>query len=200
MLTANQINENKEVFIALCKENIKRNGITALLNYLIITDFFEAPCSTKYHLNYKGGLCEHSLNVYTELTALCKMHNINVQSNIETITLVALFHDICKVNFYKPVLKPVKVNGKWIEQPGYDIDDTLPLGHGEKSVIMLQRYIRLTLEETLAIRWHMGAYDTAFKGGEYAYGTAQDKVLLVTLLQCADILATKVLETTYSEF
>ena len=199
MLTTEQIIKNKQNFKNLCKENIKRKGTEQLLDYLDVTDFFEAPCSTKFHLNYKGGLCEHSLNVYTELIALCTLHNVDITQNIETLTIVSLFHDICKANFYKQVMKPVKVNGMWKDQLVYEIDDKLPLGHGEKSVIILQKYLSLSVEEMLAIRWHMGAFDCAFKGGEYAFGTAQDKSLLVTLLQVADLLATQVLESTHSE-
>lgn len=189
------IAENKARFKTLVSENIFRDGIDNLMSYLENeTDFFEAPCSTKYHLNVRGGLCEHSINVYCALMDLCANYNIDIAKNAETLTIVSLFHDACKSNFYKPTLVSRKVNGQWVQSQGFEIDDKLPLGHGEKSVIIIQQHMRLTIEETLAIRWHMGAWDAAVKGGEYAYATAQACKPLVTLLHCADMLATHIME------
>ena len=54
----------KEEFISIYNENIKRKGADKLLEYLKKSDFFTAPCSTRYHGAYEGGLVEHSVNVY----------------------------------------------------------------------------------------------------------------------------------------
>ena len=194
IITESQIKKNKETFLQLCKENIKRDGIDILLNRLQDSDFFIAPCSTKYHLNIRGGLCAHSLNVYQVLLELCGQFNVNIVENLETLTIVALFHDYCKADFYKTEMKSVKEGFQWITKPVYVVNDNEPLGHGEKSLYLIARCIDLTVEEACAIRWHMGPYDNAYKGGEQAFNTASEKYDLVTLLHAADLLATKFLE------
>lgn len=187
--------ENKARFKTLVSENISRDGIDKLMSYLENeTDFFEAPCSTKYHLNVRGGLCEHSINVYCALMDLCTNYNYDIARYAETLTIVSLFHDVCKTNFYKPTLVSKKVGNSWTQVPGFEIDDKFPIGHGEKSVIIIQQHMRLTIEEMLAIRWHMGAWDAAVKGGEYSFSAAQACKPLVTLLHCADMIASHILE------
>lgn len=193
-LTQEQITKNKEMFIKLCKENIKRDGIDMLLNRLSDSDFFIAPCSTKYHLNYRGGLCQHSLNVYETLLKLCCVFDIDIQANLETLTIVSLFHDYCKADFYKLEVKPVKEGSVWVNKHVYTIDDALPLGHGEKSLFLVSRCIDVTDEEACAIRWHMSAFDNAFRGGEPAFNTASEKYMLVSLLSSADLLSSRVIE------
>lgn len=187
------IKKNKELFIQICKENISR-PIDNLLNYLCSSDFFIAPCSTKYHLNEPGGLCLHSLNVYSTLCELCCQFNISIEQNIETITIISLFHDICKSNFYSKTIKQVKQGHDWVNKEEYVINDILPLGHGEKSVMMIMSLMPLKQEEMLAIRWHMGGFDEAVKGGSYSLNTAYEKSDFVVLLQCADILSSKIIE------
>ena len=89
------------------KAFIKRDGSVELLKWLEeSTDFFSAPCSTKYHLNHKGGLVEHSLNVFKAFQKECENHSIDIRSTYEcidneNIAIIALLHDICKANFYK---------------------------------------------------------------------------------------------------
>jgi len=143
----------KEKFINLLK-NTKREGIEDLIDYLENkTDFFKAPASTKHHLAKEGGLLEHSLNVYERLST-------HLGYNNPTVAIVALLHDICKANYYSVSTKNVKNDkGVWEQVPYYTVNDQIPLGHGEKSVIIIQRYIDLTLEEIMAIRWHMGGYE-----------------------------------------
>ena len=190
---------NKERYISICKEKIKRPGIDGLLLWLENnSDFFIAPASTKYHGNYVGGLCEHSLNVYD---TLCKIKSTFAEiigaENIsdETIAIVSLFHDICKANFYKIGTRNVKdVGGHWIQKQVYEIDEQVPLGHGEKSCILIQRFMSLKLDELLAIRWHMNGFDCAVKGGDYGLSKAQEMSKLVTLLQVADMISSNLLE------
>ena len=131
---------DRERFIEIYKENIKREGATELLEYLTgpQSDFFSAPASTRYHNSCRGGLCNHSLNVYDclcDILARDKMREYGCTPTAETIAIVSLLHDICKVNFYKESTRNVKdENGVWQKVPYFEIDDKLPYGHGEKSV------------------------------------------------------------------
>ncbi len=187
---------NKEKFLDICRQFIKRDGINELLEWIEKSDFFTAPASTRFHGNYAGGLLEHSLNVYNELSKLNELYQCKYSD--ETIAIVALFHDVCKINFYKQGIRNVKdeTSGQWIHKTVWEIDEKVPLGHGEKSCILLQWYIKLNLEELLAIRWHMGGFDAATKGGDYGLSKAQDASKLVTLLSVADLISSNLLEVT----
>lgn len=187
---------DKETFLKLCRFHIHREGINDLLAWLERSDFFTAPASTRFHGNYEGGLCKHSLNVYHELSRLNDAYNTGFSE--ETIAIVALFHDVCKINFYKRGFRNVKdeTTGQWYPKPIWEIDEKVPLGHGEKSCILLQWYIKLTMDELLAIRWHMGGFDSAVKGGDYSLSKAQDSSKLVTLLSVADLISSNLLEET----
>ncbi|SCJ34752.1 Uncharacterised protein [Anaerotruncus sp. 2789STDY5834896] len=101
-------------------------------------------------------------------------------------------HDLCKANFYKVSTRNVKneQTGKWEKAPFYQVEDQFPYGHGEKSVFLIERFIRLSTEEAVAIRWHMGGYDEAVKGGSYAQSAAFDKYPLALALHLADMQAT----------
>lgn len=169
----------KEKFLTICRENIHREGIDKLLAWLEKSDFFTAPASTRYHGAYEGGLVEHSLNVYGELT----------QGNPdETTTIVSLFHDLCKTDFYTVSTRNVKENGVWVQKPYYTVDDKFPYGHGEKSVFMIERFMRLTNEEAFAIQFHMGEYS------DPNTGKAFEKYPLALLLHQADERATFLME------
>lgn len=187
---------DKEIFLDICKNEIHRDGIDKLLDWLVKSDFFTAPASTKYHGNFEGGLCAHSLNVYRTLKDLCEKYF--PEASQETIAIVGLFHDFCKINFYKMGSRNVKdeASGQWIKKDVWEIDEKIPLGHGEKSCIILQWYIKLSVEELLAIRWHMGGFDTAVKGGDHGLNGAQYYSKLVVLLHAADILASNLMEDT----
>jgi len=119
------------------------------------SDFFTAPASTKYHGNYEGGLLEHSLNVFRNL--MLKKETFNVKLTKESATIVGLFHDLCKINFYKKVY-----NNESLLEYHYEIDDKFPVGHGEKSVFIIQQFMKLTEQEIAMIRWHMLAFDKEF--------------------------------------
>lgn len=184
---------NKERFLQICTENINREGINELLKWLETSDFFYCPASTKYHGNYEGGLLEHSLNVYDNFLKILPLVDFedNNPPTQETIAIITLFHDLCKVNFYKKGLRNVKgEDGKWFSKEVYEVDEKVPLGHGEKSCMLIQQFMRLSIDELLAIRWHMGGFDSATKGGDYGMSGAQEKTKLVTMLQVADALST----------
>lgn len=149
---------NKERFKEIFISQVTRPGAADLLAWLGTTDFFEAPASTRFHGAYPGGLVEHSLNVYY---ALLGQYTIREYGG-ESVAVVALLHDVCKTGYYRR-----ERDGK------YSVKDQLPMGHGEKSVYLVMKFMDLTDEEALAIRWHMGAYDDAFRGGSRAQAEAQ---------------------------
>lgn len=188
---------NKERFIELFKTYIQRDGSEKLLNYLLSDgcDFFTAPASTRFHGSYAGGLVEHSLNVYDCLKSYLESdrakNTFHLSYSDESIAIVALLHDICKINCYKPGFRNVKVNGKWEQVETFEYEDKLPYGHGEKSVYIITGYMRLTREEAFAIRYHMG-----FSGCEETrnVGAAFEMYPLAFALSTADMEATYFIE------
>ena len=156
----------KEEFIELLKST-KREGVDEIINFLEKTDFFKAPASTRFHGNYEGGLLEHSMKVYEILKHKVKNSVIDINVGDDTLIIVALLHDICKANYYKVDFRNAKnERGEWEKVPYYTVDDTIPYGHGEKSVMMITEYMKLTSEEKYCIRWHMG-----FTEPKELYGT-----------------------------
>lgn len=153
----------KEEFLTIYNQFITREGADRLLTYLQSpsSDFFTAPASTRFHGSYEGGLVEHSLNVYECLKDYLSRPRVTdtYQLNFsdETIAISALLHDFCKINIYKSGKRNVKdANGVWQSVPTYEYQDRFPYGHGEKSVYMINNFMRLTHEEAFAIRYHMG--------------------------------------------
>lgn len=188
----------KEEFIQIYQEKIQRQGSQKLLEYLTsdASDFFTAPSSTKFHGAYEGGLVQHSVNVYHCLVDYLSRPRTKelygMDYTEETIALVALLHDICKLNFYTVDSRNVKINGKWESVPYYRIEDNLPYGHGEKSVYIISSYMRLSREEAFAIRYHMGFSGTEDK---YNIGKALEMFPLALALNVADMEASYYLET-----
>ena len=169
----------KEEYINLLN-GINREGMDKLIEFLENSDFFTAPASTRYHGAWEGGLLAHSMKVYEILKTKTE--------DSDAVKVVALLHDICKTNFYKTDFRNVKNNGVWEQVPYYTIEDTIPYGHGEKSVMMISEFIKLTPEEKYAIRWHMG-----FTEPKELYGTlgqAYKKYPLALLTFEADLEAT----------
>lgn len=184
--------ENKEQFIEIFTSNIKRAGADKLLKWLESTDFFVAPASTKFHAAYEGGLCQHSLNVWHVLK---QKHFDEENDNLESFTIAALLHDICKAGFYTVSYRNAKNDkGEWEKVPYYSIDDQFPYGHGEKSVYLIERFFHLRSDEAMAIRWHMGGFDESVKGGSFAQAKAYEKYPLAVKLHMADIEASYLVE------
>ena len=166
MLSNEQIEKNYEEFITLLRTNVVRDseGLEKLISYLNAKDTKIAPASTKYHGSYAGGLVRHCLNVYKKLTDLIDLNYGVSPYSVETITLVALLHDISKVDFYEIQERNTKdENGNWIKVPYYQVKDTkhrLIYGsHGANSVFKVRTFINLSYEEELAILHHMGGFD-----------------------------------------
>ena len=192
------LEKNKNEFIEIYKENITRPGSDKLLNYLISeqSDFFTAPCSTRFHGSYAGGLVQHSINVYNCLKDYLSRQRTKdvygMEYTNESIALTALLHDVCKMNFYSVDYRNAKnEQGVWEKVPYYTINDQLPYGHGEKSVYIVSGFMRLTREEAFAIRYHMG-----FSGIEArnSIGKAFEMFPLAFALSVADMEATYFLE------
>jgi len=212
-------------------ERINRPGKNKLIEFMETSDFYSAPCSTKYHLNKPGGLAEHTLNVLKCALDLNARFNCGISE--ESIIIASIGHDFAKVWFYKEsseemtppqenylktllrqkgLKMPPKVdktfasklidclkNNKEVPEysPGYEVDDKLPLGHGERSLYLLSKCIDLTDEEALAVRWHMGSFEVGVHFG-YPTGTAyQDAMkmsMLALILVIADMEASFILE------
>ena len=180
----------KEEFIDLLKST-NREGMDKLLEFLDNSDFYTAPSSTRFHGNWESGLLEHSLAVYKLLKEKVKNSPIELNVPEDTLIIVPLLHDICKTNFYKTDYRNAKNDlGVWEKVPYYTIDDTIPYGHGEKSVFLIERFMKLKIDEAMAIRWHMGGFDDTVKGGNYSIGLAYDKYPLAIKLFLADIEST----------
>ena len=190
--------DNKERFIDIYKKNIIREGSGELLDYLASpqSDFFKAPASARYHNAFEGGLLEHSLNVYDCLndymsrTRVKDVYGLNYSD--ETIALISLLHDICKVNVYDISYRNVKnEEGKWDKVPYYQFNDKLPYGHGEKSVYIISGFMKLTRDEAFAIRFHMGFSQDE---DQRTVGNAFERCPLILALATADMEATYYLE------
>ena len=213
------MNVMKDRFIDLYNHQIHRPGADKLLQWLETTDFFTAPASTRFHLAREDGLVEHSVHVYERLQALYQQEftggAMPTLEQQESIAICGLLHDICKVNVYQQEPKnrktydPTKVAAAeswqvkhdalgdfvWETIMGYKFEDSLPYGHGEKSVYIISGFMRLTREEAMAIRWHMGFSDNDFKSGGYSVGNAFEMYPLALLTHIADLQATYLDET-----
>ncbi len=189
--------EIKSRFLDVYNKFITRPGADRLLDYLENKcDFFTAPASTRFHCAYEGGLCEHSLNVYDCLRSYLDSERAKTLFGLdfpdESVAIVSLLHDVCKTNTYKVSMRNTKdESGQWIKVPYYEYNDTLPYGHGEKSVYIVSGFMRLTRDEAMAIRWHMG-----FSGTEdqKLVGNALHMYPLALALMIADCEASSFIE------
>ena len=200
-MTKNELEEIKKEFQNIVSEKISRDGITELMAYLERSDFYQAPASKFGHSDYEGGLVSHSLNVYKRLRKYIETEYGNFDKfSEESIALVSLFHDLCKVDYYKIEMRNVKENGEWVQKPFYKIEDRLPYGHGEKSVYIINGFLRLTREEALAINWHMGGFDARVTGGNsLAMSETYKHNALAFWLHLADMTATYIDENSLNQ-
>lgn len=197
MLTDIQVKENKNRFIYLIRSvNRENSNIEDLVNWLENrSDFFEAPASTQYHCSYKGGLCEHSLNVYD---TMCKLVNtFNIKCNEDSIKILALLHDISKANYYEVWYRNVKDdNGKWIQEANYRTKDfrfRFNLGnHEQNSEYIVRTFFDLSAEESAAILSHHAGM--SFDSSKMDFSTIFNMYDLASLLHTADFLSTFLIE------
>lgn len=202
---AEQTNTNIERFESLLRST-ERAGMDNLMEFIRKSDFYTAPASTRYHSCHEGGLLEHTLNVYDRLVSKFndELWKEKVDVGSDSLIIAALLHDLCKSYFYGTELKNKKVysdngtksdsNGRfdWVTVPSYTVDDKIPYGHGEKSVMMIEEYIKLKPMERYAIRWHMGFSEP--KENWNTLGTAMRKYPLILALHMADLESTYLLE------
>lgn len=181
-----------EEFVDIYTRDIHRAGSEKLLEWLKTTDFFRAPASTRFHGACEQGLVMHSLNVHRAMTR----YFLEEGDSPESFAICALLHDLCKANFYKPGTRNVKneATGQWEKVPTFTVEDAFPYGHGEKSVFLIERFMKLKTSEAVAIRWHMGGFDDAARGGSFAVSQAYDQYPLAVKLHMADLAATYLME------
>ena len=173
----------RDEFIKIYTENIFRDGSKELLEWLQTTDFFTAPASTRYHCACENGLVMHSVSVFN---TLMEKHFDEETDSVESFAICALLHDLCKAQFYKVSTRNVKneQTGQWEKVPYYAIEDSFPFGHGEKSVFLIERFMRLKIDEAMAIRWHMGEFGDK---NSNTISQAYDRYPLAVKLHIADL-------------
>lgn len=181
---------------------VKRDGVDRLMNYLRKSDMYSAPASTRFHLSVTGGLLQHSLNVLDAMRASLRQNEDGTYSYMvagkivatiteESMIIMALLHDICKTNFYKTVMKWRKDDkNKWEQYETFEVEDKVPYGHGEKSVMMIEEFMKLKSEERYAIRWHMGYTES----DTLSLGNAIDRYPIIWALHSADTKASHFME------
>lgn len=206
-LSVNRILEmQKEEKIRIFEELLRstnREGIEKVIAFTNGTDFYSAPASSKFHSNYIGGLLDHSLCVYIfadkyrdMLMGECPEKTNKITD--ESIVISSLLHDICKTCLYVQGSKWRKdAEDRWVEELVFEVNDTFPIGHGEKSVIMLQNIgLTLTPDEMLAIRYHMGMCDDMNTLLKRAHYSAVSLSPIVPIIQMADYTAANIVEKT----
>ena len=181
---------------------VKREGIDKLMNYMRKSDMYAAPASTRFHLSVTGGLLQHSLNVLDCFRNLLTKNedgtfsymaagNEVVRITEENMVIMALLHDTCKTNFYSVVMRWRKDSkNKWEQYETFEVDDKVPYGHGEKSVMMVEEFMRLEPVERYAIRWHMGYTESDM----LSLNNAIDKYPIIWALHSADTMASHFME------
>lgn len=180
---------DREEFLAIWHQHVSRPGSEKLLAWLENTDFFTAPASTRYHCACEGGLARHSISVFHTMV---EQHFQEGEDNLESFAICGLLHDLCKAQFYKVGSRNVKneETGQWEKVPFYQVEDSFPYGHGEKSVFLIERFMRLKTSEAMAIRWHMGGFDDSVRGGSFAMSNAFRMYPLAVKLHLADLEST----------
>jgi hypothetical protein len=191
--------DKRNEFLSLYSQYIHREGSEELLKYLLSPgcDFFTAPASTRFHLARESGLVEHSINVYNCLKDYLARPKVRTEYGLivsdESVAIIALLHDLCKCNVYQKSMRNMKdKSGQWVQVPSYEFSDSLPYGHGEKSVYIISGFMKLTRDEAFAIRYHMGFSDTENKQNVSA---AFENFPLAFALSTADMEATYFVET-----
>lgn len=169
-----------------------------IINYLESTDFFQAPASTIYHEAVPSGLLFHSLKVYNEAVTLQILPAFQ-NCHICKWSLAALVHDWCKIGLYESYTRNVKneMTGQWEKVPSFKVATTKrnnTMGHGTASMFMISQFVKLSYEEALAIRWHMGTWNVC-DSEMNDLQDANEMYPLVHMLQFADQLAVTKYET-----
>ena len=202
--------QERTTFKALLQsvERFTKEDVDYLMEDLDDWGFFKMPASCRKHGSYEGGLAQHSLNV-CKMAQMLREQVLSVRPDLsellpmDSVIIASLLHDVCKAGIYQRVTRKHKNEiGMWENSSAYNIDYSyLPVGHGEKSVIMLLRSgLDLSDEEILAIRWHMGGWDLPYQSQEMisSQNKAREITPLITLIHTADAMAADLMERPYS--
>lgn len=190
----------QEIFTQLLRKT-HRDGVEELLEWIESSDFFYSPASTKFHGSYDGGLLDHSLVVCSNALQLYGhyMRTFSATPHIpeESIIICSLLHDLCKVNTYETYMRNVKNDaGAWEQVQCYKRAPKFAMGHGGKSVFIIQQFMQISAQEAQAIFWHMGAYDTSPYNTWDEMSQAYNENMLAFLLHQADMMANYLQENT----
>jgi len=172
-LTKKEMKEDQREIIASLRL-VERPGIEELIGWLDTTNFYTSPASTMFHGNFEGGLARHSLMVYQEFWDKVLHYGLDVPE--DAAVLAGICHDFCKIGLYEPNLLK---NGNLSDSKPYKVNDTFPYGHGEKSVRVLEDFVKLTEQEAILIRWHMGPYDKEWENYEKKVLSMHPEVMLI---------------------
>ena len=194
MKDGNLAQKNFDDFMTIVQSIQFKRSPDKLLQYLTQSDFFYAPAARSHHDAQQGGLYNHSKKVYNAMRILNKVSKNKTDD--QSLFYMGFGHDICKINIYKEKQQWFKdQHNKWQSKPGWQIVDPFPVGHGQKSIIIMLKYVQLTNEQMLAIRWHMGGFDNYVRDqiGKHTYAQAQDATPLTRMLHIADLMAVAIL-------
>lgn len=156
-----------------------------VIDKLVELRFFQAPASSKFHGDHDGGLFDHSCEV-TKLLVDLTTANMLQWDDPDSPYIVGMYHDICKCDQYRKLVG-FDDHGRLYE---FNPHTTLK-GHGDKSVMMLSTFVKLTEEEMMCIRYHMGAFcDKA----DWGYFTRAVKLFPNVLwTHVADMIASQIM-------
>lgn len=210
MLSSIQIENNKDRYLSLIN-SIKREGFNKdlLCMHLSNSDFFIAPASTKYHSSFKGGLCYHSLCVYDNLCRLVNTYELEFDE--DSLKIVALLHDISKMNYFETVYKNKKIyseNGSKSDNNGrYDwvqVSDYAVIAQEERflyanreitSEYIIRQYCNLSLEESVAILHYTGGMGN--DSVKESVNAIYERYPLALMLHLADMISCNLIENEY---
>lgn len=192
--------QNHDRFIELLRST-KRDGIEYVIEDLEDYGFFDAPASCQGHGSFAGGLLEHSLNVYDSAidiraNMIKQRPDLEASMPIDSIIIASLLHDVCKMDLYQLARRKRRNEiGVYEEYEQYEVhEERFPIGHGEKSVIILLRSgLEMTDDEMTAIRWHMGPWNLS-RDDEKFYRHSHKRSPLPAIIHTADTLASAILE------
>ena len=176
---------NYDIKKYITNELLARVDSRGLIKYLEESGFYEAPASKAHHGNYRGGLFEHSLQVTSNLVRMTACMRLHWERK-ESPAIVGMLHDLCKVDMYNIMTE--EREGEPVEVITYNKNQEL-IGHGDKSCIIALKYIDLTDEEMMCIRYHMGAF---VKEDAEAYSRAAGAFPNVIWTHTADMIAAQV--------
>lgn len=193
-MSKNIAQDNFDEFMTIVQSiQFKRNP-DKFIQFLTQGDFFITVAARAHHDNVPGGLYNHSKKVFNSMRILNKVSKEKYSD--QSLFYMSFGHDICKINMYKEKQQWYKdQNNKWQSKPGWQIVDDFPVGHGQKSIILMLKYVQLTKEQMLAIRWHMGGFDDYVRDyiGRFTYDAAQDMTPLTRMLHIADLMSVSVM-------